>query len=345
MKFSLTAFTLIFIVPNLALAQSWHGTPVRIEYELKKSYLVPNGFEQEKIFKGVVNQAARLITQKRLRLPSITHQNYRIEQKEQCSIYHDYYLDDEADNLAKDQIAYRLRYRYKNQWHYKMHRLFPFLPMFYPIRFEIQSKTDYKFSGNAVTVNETRFEFRNDSAPFNIKKDAPPPPWQLKRYLPVAQRGLYGGLIISPYLALQNKKNQLGPLKVKMDYITKRCRAHVTMKNPWGKLPNPDQMIIISVDQILTDTRHQLLAVELELDRSFISGVNEKITQIQDPSLQPQQLKNHLIKFSQDALNVAFADYQEIAKGIFAYLDKNFMPEVRVHSPKYIKVKELIDEK
>lgn len=317
---------LILIGFTLPTKAEWYGTPPHNEIEYKKSYLLSANHNQQEIYTSVLNALEDKLSTLQLELPRIVDSKFQLLRTAECFAYADYYLDDRHQTLFKNQMAYRMRYRFKNLTHYRLHKWLPFLSFSYPLRFEIQVKTDYDFSGNFVQVKETRFEFRNDSYPFSVKKDAPPSPWPLDAYLKIATSGQFNGHKISPFAAIEQKNIPFAELNIVSHYVTNRCRAHINIKNPWGRLPNPDQVIIVSFDFInVPHTGKTLFELELELDRSFGEGVQENIDEILKGSFWHNQLKASLVNFSNKALQSAHQDFSLIVTLAYEILEQKML--------------------
>jgi hypothetical protein len=163
--------------------------------------------------------------------------------------------------------------------------MFPFFRPFFPNRCEIQFKSDYRWEATEKTseVDETRFEFRNASHPFSLKKSAPPAPWPEAEYLGYARSGKYKEFRTKPMQALIQTFTRKGrpTNNIELDPVlvveTERSRLHLDFKNPWGSGPNPDQVFIVTIDRSTfagygaksSDELPTFLELEVQIDRNI----------------------------------------------------------------------------
>ena len=107
-----------------------------------------------------------------------------------------------------------------------------------PYRCEFQFKS-YKKEESNLRVNETRFEFRNESQPFKEKSSAPKPPWAFEEYIKAAATGKYKSYQLNTSQELAKiASTKLGIKTLKLSpallIITKRKRLHMLIENPYG---------------------------------------------------------------------------------------------------------------
>ena len=230
------------------------GTPPRKELEYKIS-LGGHNLEKSKVIKDVGRAVSDLLTGDTLQFPKLVGRSYKYKRKSKSFAFRDHYFDDDKMTLSQNDITYRLRYRWKRYADFKQHIAFPFLKSFFPHRCEIQLKSNYQQTPTGMTeAEETRFEFRNASAPFDAKKDAPKAPWPLKEFEQYAKYGKFRDYTIYPYYQLEKEltkaKKFRGELQQSVVLLTERTRSHIRIKSPWGTGPNPDQTFIITLDHV-----------------------------------------------------------------------------------------------
>ena len=264
--------------PELKVA----GTAARLELEVKLAFELDQGnsFTPKKLGQLFFTTLQKMIDASVFDFPKISRNNYYLDPSFQSFVFKDIYLDDAVKSLLQQNSAYRLRYRWVNEEKYFRYRLFPFVGFFYPDRCEIQFKFGYKRVGgmNRLAVEESRFEFRNDSTPFDRLRDAPAPPWPQKQYLQIAKSGKYEQYRMLPYDQLANKIDGFNrqSFSTAFELVTRRYRLHLNGKNPWGTGPNPDHVFIITMDRSSsTGTSKKLLEFEIEMDRNTSTRMHQ----------------------------------------------------------------------
>lgn len=259
------------------------GTDGRTEREFKLAFSVPLDRSTEDVKAAVLQVLQQTIGT--LKFDKLIDSEFQISGDFKPFVFKDIYLDTPDFQILRANSAYRLRYRWPRLDYYVRHRLLPFFKDFYPNRCEIQFKGNYQWDGNVVSVQETRFEFRNESHPFFLLQNAPKAPWPEAEYLGYAQSGLYGGYAMKPTLALVERipgarKKKVSPA---VEVTTIRERLHLRVRNPWGMGPNPDQVFIVTLDRSEFTPRMEglggrsqgnaLLEIEVEPDRSTLEGL------------------------------------------------------------------------
>lgn len=178
--------------------------------------------------------------------------------------YFDIYLDT-ADNFNyKNNISYRVRYRWRSR-----PALFRYLsggrnPVDLPHRCEYQLKVYGKVWANGFNdCKETRFEFRNESKPFKEKQSAPLTPWPFEEFVRPAVSGKYKNYcVITAHELAQKLRQNYGlteriELKPSLVIVTTRRRIHLGLKNDFGQksadqglgsAQNSEQAILITLD-------------------------------------------------------------------------------------------------
>lgn len=270
----------------MALSSPIAGTPPRQEFEFKYALDLKdqrafslahfkNSF-QKKIEEAIKNKAFHFDTQ--------VFSQYQVDQFK-TFVFEDTYLDTDSLHLFKHNAAYRLRYRWTFAERYYRYQLLPFVQAFYPDRCEIQFKQGYRRNqeNKTVEVEETRFEFRNESHPFSEENPAPNSPWPREEYLGYAQTGIFKNYRIFPtaeLLKLWPEADAVVALKPKVLVSTERWRNHLSVANPWGTGPNPEQTFIITFDiSKVRDTEtgkvlpQKFLELEVEIDRNVYTAV------------------------------------------------------------------------
>lgn len=244
------------------------GTASRQEVEYKTAFLNKD-LKVESLLLLLENKLR--IQAPKLKLADSLSSKAFVESKFKEFVFKDFYFDSAEDELLSKGISYRLRYRFTDPALYYRHYLFPFLKNFYPNRAEIQLKHSYQNKGKFFTVNETRFEFRNESEPFIHKQDAPPPPWPKDEYIGYATTGAFRSYHVLPHFEL--RKMAKSAIKPVLELVTHRYRNHINIKNPFGSGPNPTQVFIISLDRVLKEGREAFFEFEVEIDRNFLTNI------------------------------------------------------------------------
>ncbi len=315
--------------------KNFHGTAPRKEYEYKFAVKLNENSKLNvmDLSKSIAKGLNKLIAENKFKFSKQIFEKYTFPQKFETFVFKDIYLDTNNYLLNKNNSAYRLRYRWVRQEKYYRYRLFPFLKAFYPDRCEIQFKGGYKRDEikNTIAVNETRFEFRNQSEPFIANQSAPLAPWPESEYLSFAQTGYYKNYAILPMKKLieqvSNKAKTVKLLPV-IEVVTERFRTHLTIKNPWGIGPNPEHAFIITIDKASAKPRlkntynniNQLLEIEVEIDRNISTEINR----LADLKLNQNSYEKSAQEFSQLAKNNIEHDLFLIKNEIANILQKNY---------------------
>jgi hypothetical protein len=264
------------------------GTPKRKEREFKISYLSTKNISLDQISSTLRNTIQNLLDKNQLLFQEISSSKYQLDLKTKKFIFKDIYFDTNQLSILKNRSSYRMRYRWNKEFKYKLYQYFPFMKFFYPSRFEIQFKGPYKLfpTKNYSETYETRFEFRNESNPFNDKNKAPTAPWKEEEYIKYAQGGFYKEYKLLPVASLFDEldygKNENLQLSKRLELITVRRRLHLNIKSFWGSGPNPNQAFIITLDHITSkdsiDKNFNLIEIEVELERNISTKLDEYIS-------------------------------------------------------------------
>ena len=244
------------------------GTPPREENEFKRpvlgsAYLLgKNSYLIAKIKSAI---ARGLNNDLLWQAPQITDSNYYLMKVGMGTFcFLDIYLDNEQGLNYHNGISYRVRYR----WHSRS-ALFRYLlgsenPADFPHRCEYQLKIyteAWKDSFNNCL--KTKFEYRNESFPFNADNSCPAPPWPFEEYIKPAITGVFrqhNVMTTHEYARHLQTKLQISEdtsLKPSLVVVTTRRRVHLGLKNEFGMISaqkgfgsavNADQVILTTLD-------------------------------------------------------------------------------------------------
>ena len=312
---------LVFLITMTSL----QANTTRLEEEYKFAFTGEK--LRGKTINKIQNALKKLLSSKTLSFSKMIEREYYLESNFKNFVFKDYYFDSEDLKLLNSNSAYRLRYRWNNSAFYFRYKLLPLIKTYYPTRCEIQFKNNYQFRGNyKVDVQETRFEFRNESFPFTKHKNAPPPPWPFSTYKEVVKQGKYRGYPIKPYTEaikiLENDK-----IKHILTTETIRVRNHINIKNPFGSGPNPEQAFIITFDfseGIYKNNKTSFVEVEIELERNISTLLNKSIKYIgNDP------IKKEASEFAKTIKATINEDFKIIKETILKILQKEVGPPLR----------------
>jgi hypothetical protein len=300
------------------------GTAPRLEKEFKYA------FSSSASVKGMAKELERVLQNilkvHQFAFPKLVEEKYYLDPQFQSFVFKDYYFDSPDNVLGEKNISYRLRYRWVNLDRYHRYSLFPWLKSYYPDRCEIQLKENYKFFQDGLSeVEETRFEFRNESPPFNKKRDAPLPPWPKAKYLEVAKKGKFKNYRIHPYHRLQRLVGDKD-LDTRFEVTTIRYRTHLNIKHPWGSGPNPEQAFIITIDKVYfknsdDSKRGEFLELEIELERNtsthiqlLTEGIEQSPKEVVELSRKADRALSLDLKFLQEELKKYFLSKLRVKK-------------------------------
>lgn len=277
------------------------GTPQRTEAEFKLPFLIEDSSSISHVKTLVYAALETLFAEDKTKFNLLSKSPYYLDPNFQAFAFVDHYFDTPEDSVLKAKSSYRLRYRWNRKESYLRHRIFPFLSAFNPTRCEIQFKGGYQNNPetNIVEVQESRFEFRNESEPFVRDSSAPSSPWPTEEYFSYMKSGHYKDYRTQPMADLLSRLPQgQGSLNLnfqrKFKLVTFRERMHLNMKHPWGSGPNPEQVFIITIDQssleeaslgglAIKDSKigKQLLEIEIEIERNTTTEM-ERISKTGD---------------------------------------------------------------
>jgi len=260
------------------------GTEGRTEEEYKISYSnTPENFSEEKVYSLIKKKLDLVLKRSEFKdIQEIVSNQFYVTEGQDPLVFIDYYFDDHLA-LYNSLRMYRLRYRFKSQSEFYSYTKIQDKNS-YPIRCEIQLKVYDEIKDDYFRSQEYRFEFRSESPPFNPENNpAPPPPWPIKQFLTIAQKGQYKSYTLLPYHKLGEKVS----LKNNAHLITKRKRFHLNIKTPWGTGPNPEQAFIISIDHSLVPKNgKEFNEVEIEFERN----VSTKLEQLSSTDMKIKKI-------------------------------------------------------
>ena len=300
---------------SVSEAKTTSGTEAHFEQEYRSAYKIPEGFNS-KFIRKITKILEKKIKDHEFRFEKTLGESFYMDKKFKTFLFKDYYYDTDDNKLMKNNSVYRLRYRWDNASRYFRYKWLP-LTSNYPSRCEIQYKHGYDFSNEISNMKEIRFEFRNESKPFNKKKDAPPAPWKVDEFSRYMNTGRYKQYTILPTAELvKNTKINPRTLKNKVTTETIRIRNHLNIPNIFGDMPNPDQAVIITFDLVYPDKGEPFLEVELELDRSIGKNIND--------ILKNKKRNKEVLDFLKEIKAQLLADILDVNNLILKILQEDF---------------------
>ena len=258
----------------------------------------------------------------------------------------DEYFDTPERDFWRDGASYRLRRRWSQYHHYVRHRLFPWSSLFPPSRVEIQAKTGYQSLGDhQMSVSETRLEFRSASPPFNEGFPLLPPRTSVKEFRRIAQSGAYQGHTIYPYASLLAGVKSFGEqeavdivLEPVLSLLSHRHRYHLKCRHPLGTGPNPEQIFIITVDEIRClegcCEREEMVEVEVERERNTSTMIDALMSYEDSPLLARMAVAGHALEYVRGVREAYYDDHRRLRRQIHSWLSKNEL-QVLAPAPKY----------
>lgn len=212
----------------------------------------------------------------------------------------DRYLDTENWDLASKGLSYRIRTRYSNYTDYYLNQFLPFSGFFSPSRQEIQfkSKLESISAGAFQKVLETRFELRSESEPFSQGETLPR--ITQEKLAKWAKSGKFKNYRIAPAVELAKAMDASIQLDLTNEVVlvSRRLRNHLSLKNPWGSGPNPDQIFIITFDivQALGGENQKPIKTFVELEIEFERNISDTLSLFPDSA--PEQVEDPVAKLS-----------------------------------------------
>ena len=316
------------------------GSGTRLEREAKIAYLTEVSARKMSLLKTEILKALRQkIAQKKFCLPFLLGKKYKMPRTFTDFIFDDTYLDTKDLKLLSKNSAYRLRYRYKETMDFKLFAAHLGFLSKGQSRVEVQFKGPYKrLKDGIMEVYESRFEFRNDSEPFSKLKNAPKPPWDRDEFLAYAKSGQYKNYYMDPHAKMHELAHPKESLELTraMRVITQRNRLHLSIKNPWGRMPNPDQMFIITIDKSNVEGLDKdLLEIEIEMDRSSTETMDEMIAFENFKVPYGDEVRLEAVLFSKNARDCLKKDQSLLRNALFAISKKALQKKPLLADYKY----------
>lgn len=320
------------------------GTPGWGEFEFKMAFAVERNLDLAEISTIVSQEINKISQQGGFEFVSLVHGDAYHFDNFQTFGFLDVYFDTPKLDLLSLMSAYRLRYRWSHVGLYNRFKFLPFVALYHPNRCEIQLKAGYEFhvEDSTAKVTETRFEFRNESVPFNRRLDAPKSPWAKDDYIRYAQSGYFGDYKMLPTYELvklvsEGKGVKEVNVEPMVETITSRRRSHLNVPNPWGSGPNPDQVFIITIDKTELEFANEkvlngekfrksaptFLEFEVEVDRSTLFRLEESFAdQFGDVPQQLQPVLEEATRYTERAKQALQRDLFTIKNAIISLEQK-----------------------
>lgn len=296
------------------LAVTPDGTPARQENELKYSIendspvLSRNGYIINTI-KGDLERAFK--NDLLWRAPAFTGSGYRVMKTGMGTFcFVDFYLDTPDCFNARNNISYRVRYRWHSRGALFRYLTGSRLARDLPHRCEYQLKIyRNQWVNGANDCLESRFEFRNDSFPFKADNSAPSPPWPFELFIKPAITGKYRNytpVTTFDYAAYLTKElNRKGSIKLApvLVVVTVRRRVHLGIANEFGaraaelglgSAANAEQAILITLDTSEVYQRDFLDVYEDSMALKKINSLTPRLIKRLKKSLKPKKVFTEL---------------------------------------------------
>lgn len=245
-------------------------------------------------------------------------------------IFNDIYFDTNSEDLFKKNNVYRFRQRLKSVFQFEIFDSFDLFQNI--IRCEVQAKRYESTESKFIQSTEVRFE---GLSPLNNG-------CSVANGSNVLRSGRYQNKTIKPFHFVSKNSPKI-KLEPKLRIKTIRYRFHLNMLHPFGSGGNPDDVILVTVDKstcLKPDAcnkklkKNDLLEVEIELSRNFITNLNKKVNLAdEDPVYQ---------KIASAALNVkksAIYDINQIDWYVTNILSKFNLISRLENMPKYMRLK------
>lgn len=304
----LISFWLFFIFIMNALSSSI-GTETFSEDEYRFAIGANSAIPFESIERKVDLEAKK----DSFNFPRIMNRKYVLKKMED-SFFVDTYFDYRG-LLDKNRSSLRIRSRYKFKEGLFGGKAY---------RCEIQLKSGYELKeDNLVSVSESRIELRDFVKKTKIaNKD---------QYLFCDQKMLSQVITMGTFLGKETIVNlklkefssieEISSLKPVLKLFTIRHRYHLEVENPWGVYPNPNQVLLISFDEVRNDTGELLFKeIEVERDRSTLKNLR-RVIKPKDSLLAGVAEKNR-----KEALKALESDFKIVRDLIFSQISAPSLP-------------------
>ena len=241
-----------FSVDEIKNAKKVIGTPERSEREYKFSLSKVN----ESLLPSI-NEALGTVGKKCLNIAyaKITQTELpKLETTSNPMIFLDIYFDNDEKINYNNSISYRFRQRWINRYSYIRFSRGSSASFDLPTRAELQVKTDRSDSLSGFSIaSEARFEFREDSDPFNKYQLPVSAPWSWQFINRLARTGKYLGAVTTSAQHYANNISKISrdkfiSLKPVLVSLTERYRNHLKIKSSYGGGANPDDLIVMTLD-------------------------------------------------------------------------------------------------
>lgn len=318
------------------------GTSSRVEREYKLAFYIDESIPYEKIMETIKFNIQGKIERDEFNFDKLIGEKYQLIGSKGDFVFKDIYFDTPDSLIYSMNSGYRLRYRWRHAFLYFRNNIFSSFGFNHPSRCEIQFKENYSknVEDRIISVNETRFEFRNASEPFIENQDAPKAPWEESEYIGYASSGVFRDYRMIPTATLISKVNEKFPDRKSVDLQpvftleTIRSRMHLIVKNPWGSGPNPDHAFIITLDRSRVKDVHikndqyskgeekTLLEIEIEMDRNTTTELDSLATSKLSKSMPNYPLFKEVKKFSSKGKAAINEDLKKISSSLTQSLTK-----------------------
>ncbi len=294
--------------------QKGQGTDAREELEFKMAIKDSDNVSAERLRRLLQASIDSLQLNNGFKFSKLIDSKYQMDPSFQNFVFKDYYYDTPNLGVLNSNSALRIRYRWNSIQKYRLFQFLPIIKYFYPSRCEFQFKDNYQVLSNSqIKVTETRFEFRNESSPFDKKNNSPQSPWEFSKYEKYFKSGYFKDYKILPIESLAKKLQKLEVkelnLALKVSVVTRRLRSHLNLENPWGTGPNPNQVFILTIDHSNSE-KGSFYEIEIEIDRNISTELN-KISNIKDSK---DPIDQEAVRYSKIALDSLKLDLNSIQK-------------------------------
>ena len=295
------------------------GTPPRVEIESKYAFMVEEHFD-DLAFTSAIHNRLRIILNS-FKFGEVGLCKINLDPSPLSFAFLDYYYDTDDLAVLNRSSAFRLRLRWNSFLSYVRFKLYPFSKLFRPTRTEIQAKIDYKNIGGALSTNESRFEFRKESHPFNDGVELPPVNWTVQDFSEIIKSGKFADYYIYPAYSVKQIGIDTNQLKHKLTLLTKRNRMHLNCKSPFGSGPNPDQLFIVTVDLVFceygcSNKYSRIVEVEIERERNTSTVIDRISSYGSGGYFSNSSVAEEAIGYSKIAKHYFDSDFELLSKAI-----------------------------
>ncbi len=200
--------------------------------------------------------------------PRLIGRNYTFPDAFESAFLQEFTFDTKEDDLKGQGYTYALRYKWSSEAAFLRHQIFPGIKNYFPLKCEI-SLID------SSAAPHLDFIFRNDSAPFTLSYDAPPPPWPAEEFLAYAQSGRYKDHEIPAFARLGQILNRVEVFLVpKERHLIQRSEIWLALANPWGEAGLIQLKLDLAKAEIQPGTFAQSLRLSAELSNQVIQNIS-----------------------------------------------------------------------